>query len=82
MGIFGNFMTQVEYHGWQGISYGLYDTLVVSFSRFEEIKRLVDEEFPVDERPRVIGSLAVSHSDAFYCDEYGSVSKWKFEGGD
>lgn len=75
-------MRPVQYSGYENVSYGLYDTLVVSFSRYEEIKRLVNEEYPIDERPRVICSTVVSHSDAYYCDEYGAVSKWKFEGGD
>lgn len=82
MGFFGGFMRPVDYHGHENVSYGLYDTLVVSFSRYEEFKRLIAEEYPVDERCRLIASMVVSHSDAYYCDEYGAVSKWKIEGGD
>lgn len=75
-------MRPVDYNGYQNVSYGLYDTLIVSLSRYHEIKRLIAEEYPIDERPKVIGSTVVSHSDAYYCDEYGAVSKWKFDGGD
>ena len=78
MGIFGRFMIPSAYDGNQ--LHGLYDTLLVSFSRYGEFKRLMAAK-PPDERFRIVASIAVSHSEAFYCDEFGQVTKWTIEDG-
>ncbi len=79
MGIFGRLMSQVEYKGYSDLSYGLYDTLVVSFSRYQEFKRLMATK-PPDERSRVIASVCVAHKDVYYCDNEGTVTKYLIEG--
>ncbi len=77
--MFNRAMRQLPYNGWENASYGLYDTLVCSFSRYGEFNHLMRQK-PVDQRSRVIGSMSVSHNEVFYCDEYGAVSKWQLEG--
>jgi hypothetical protein len=72
-------MRQVEFNGYHNVSYGLFDTFVVSFSRYDEVRRIENEK-PVDARSRVIASMAVSHSNIFYCDEYGAVTKFEIRG--
>lgn len=58
--------------------HGLYDTLLVSFSRYGEFKYLMSQK-PPDERFRIVASVCVSHTEAFYCDEFGQVTKWTIE---
>jgi hypothetical protein len=78
MGIFGRTLVETEYNGYHGVDYGVYDTLFVSYSRYSEIKRLMQER-PFEERSKVVPSVAVGHFVAYYADSYGNVTKWKIE---
>lgn len=80
MGIFGSsiVMSQLDYNGHTDLSYGIYDTFIVSFSRYAEFKRIMNER-PIDERSRIVARAFVDHYTVYYADEYGLPSKWKIE---
>jgi hypothetical protein len=71
-------MTEVPYNGHTDLSYQIYDTFVVSFSRYAEFKRLMADR-PYDERSRIIGGSFVDHKTVYYADEYGLVTKYEIE---
>lgn len=80
MGFFGStlIMSQVQYHGHDDLSYGIYDTFIVSFSRYSEFKRIMSER-PLDERSKIVARSFVDHNTVYYADEYGRASKWFIE---
>ncbi|MEZ0209213.1 MAG: hypothetical protein ACAH17_03510 [Candidatus Paceibacterota bacterium] len=78
MAFFGNFVREVEYNGHLNVNYGLYDTLLVSYSRFQEFRNLMLQR-PPDERSNILASMHVSHNEAFYADSNGAVTKWKID---
>lgn len=78
MGIFGRTLIEAEFNGYNGVDYGIYDTLLVSYSRYSEFKRLMLKK-PVDERSKVVASIAIGHGTVYYADSYGFITKWKIE---
>lgn len=79
MGFFRHTVRQLQYNGHENMSYGLYDTLLVSFSRYAEFRR-IEAGKPLDERTRVIARTFIGHNEVFYADEYGCVSKFEIIG--
>jgi hypothetical protein len=72
-------MVQIPYQGSTKIHYGIYDTFIVSFSRYAQFKQLMNER-PIDERSRIVARSFVDHNTVFYADEGGWASKWTIEG--
>ncbi len=79
LGIFGRTLIEVQYRGYLGVDYGIYDTLLVSYSRYLEFKRLMLQK-PIDERSKILPSIAVGHNLVFYTDNQGHVTKYLIEG--
>lgn len=61
--------------------YNLYDTIVCSYSRFEEFVRLMDLK-AVDDRSKVIANMNIPHDYIFYVDSDGIASKYYIEQGE
>jgi hypothetical protein len=80
MGFFGDtiVLRQLDYNGHQNTSYGIYDTFIVSFSRYSEFKRIMTQR-PIDERSKIVARSFVAHDIVFYADEKGAVSKHQIE---
>ncbi len=77
--MFKHILVEKVYQGHVGCDYGIYDTLLVSYSRYDEFRRLMLEKAP-DERSKVIASVVVGHFDVYYADSVGRVTKYAIEG--
>jgi hypothetical protein len=71
-------LSEVEYGGAMRTDYGIYDTFIVSFSRYSEFKRLMHDK-PFDERSKIVARVYMGHNTVYYADMNGFISKYQIE---
>jgi hypothetical protein len=75
----GYYLAQVFSRGTSTFKYAIHDTIVCSYSRFDEFVRLMLEK-PYEERSHIRANHCIPDNYIYYIDQNGFAKKFEIEG--